>query len=188
MLRRAAVSDCHAHADVGVMGIRGKRFHSVDDPVFTIPDCGGACACGVGTGFGLGQRPAAEPLARRQSGQIFPLLLFVSRLADVVRTERSVGSDNDPHRAIHAGKFLDDDGVFHIAEARAAVSFRNNGAHVAQPTQFADDFEGEGLRLVPLHYVRRDLSRSEFPHGAPQLDLFGRVFEVHNSDYGSESD
>ena len=90
-----------------------------------------------------------------------------------------MGGDNDSHRTIHARQFFDNDRVFDVAQPRAAVLFREDGAHIAELPQLLDYRQRKRLRLVPLHDVRRDFSRREFPHFAPKLDLLGRVFKVH---------
>ena len=90
-----------------------------------------------------------------------------------------MGRDDDPHRAIHARQLLDDDGVLDVAEPRAAEFLGEDRAHVAELAELADDFEREGLRLVPLHDVGRDLGLGELPNSLAQLNLFRRVLEIH---------
>ena len=89
--------------------------------------------------------------------------------------------DDDADGTIHARKLFDDDGVLDVTQARAAVLFREDGAHVAKLPELLDDFEREGLSFIPLHDVRRDLGGGEFPHFASQLNLLRRVIEIHNS-------
>jgi hypothetical protein len=91
----------------------------------------GARAAGVGAGFGLGERPAAELFALRQRHDVFFLLLFAAEFVDVIGAERIVRRDDDADRAVHARKFLDDDGVFAIAHSGAAVFLRENHAEKA---------------------------------------------------------
>src|SRR5690242_8289766 len=52
-------------------------------------------------------------------------------------------------------------------------------AHVAELAQLADDVEGKRLRLVPLHYMRRNFRLGELPNSLAQLELFGGIFELH---------
>ena len=154
-------------------------FGAVEHPHAVFELGVGARAGGVAARFGLGQRPAAEPLAGRQLGKIAPPLLVAAHFVDVVGAERRVRGHDDAHRAIHAREFLDDDGVLDVAEPAAAQFFGEDRAHVAELAEFADDFEREGLRLVPLHDVRRDLGFGELPNGLAQLNLFRRVLEIH---------
>ncbi len=139
----------------------------------------GARAGGVAARFGLGERPAAEPLAGRQLGEVAPLLLVAAHFVDVVRAERGVGGHDDADRAIHAREFLDDDGVLDVAEPAAAKFFGEDGAHVAELAELPDDFERKGLRFVPLHDVRGDLRLGELADGFAQVNLFRRVLEIH---------
>ena len=139
----------------------------------------GARAGGIAAGFGLGERPAAQPLAGSQFGKVAPPLLLAAHLVDVVRAERGVGGHDDAHRAIHARELLNDDGVLDVAEPAAAQFFREDGAHVAELAEFPDDFERKGLRFVPLHDVRRDLRLGELANGLAQVNLFRRVLEIH---------
>ncbi len=76
-------------------------------------------------------------------------------------------------------QFLDDDGVLDVAEPGAAQLLREDRAHVAELAEFANDFEREDLRFVPLHDVGRDFGLGEFADGLAQLELFGRVVEIH---------
>ena len=124
VLRGGAVGHRHADANIGVVRVGGERLRAVEHPAIAVANRGGARAGRVRSGFGLGERPAADPFARRQFRQIFLLLLFRAGLVNVIGAERSVGGDDDADRAIHARKFFDDDGVFDVAQARAAVLFR----------------------------------------------------------------
>ncbi len=155
VLRGGAVGDRHGHADIGVVRVGGEGLGAVEHPaspssstaVVRVPAASRA-------GFGFGERPAADPLARGQLGEVALALLVGAHLVDVVGAERSVRGDDDAHRAIHARELLDDDGVLDVAQAGAAQFLREDGAHVAELAELADDFEREDLRLVPLHDVR----------------------------------
>ena len=130
-------------------------------------------------GFGLGQRPAADPFAGRQLGDVAAALLVAAHLVNVIGAERGVRGDDDAHRAIHAREFFDDDGVLDVAQARAAQFFGEDRAQVAELAQLFDHLQREDLRLVPLHHVGRDLRFGEFADGFAKLDLFRRVLEIH---------
>src|SRR3984885_1579444 len=99
----------------------------------------------------------------------------------MVGTQRRVGGDDDAYGTIHAREFFDDDGIFDVSQACAAILLREDGAHVAELPEFLDDFEREGLVFVPLHDMRRDLGGGEFAHFPAQLNLLRRVIEIHIS-------
>ncbi len=65
------VGDGHAHADVGVVAVGGEGFRAVDDPAAVLLHGHGARAAGVGAGFRLGERPAAEFLALGERDDVF---------------------------------------------------------------------------------------------------------------------
>src|ERR1019366_9345043 len=68
-----------------------------------------------------------------------------------------------------------------IAQARAPVLFREDHAHITELAQLLDDFERKDLVLIPLHDVRQNFFGREITYFAPQLHLFRRVIEIHNS-------
>ena len=180
VLRGGAVGDRHGDADIGVVRVGGESLGAVEHPacrprerrVVRVP-------AASRPGFGFGERPAADPLAGGQFGEVAPPLLVAAHFVDVVRAERSVGGHDDADRAIDAREFLDDDGVLDVAEPGAAQFLGEDGAHVAELAEFPDDFEREGLRFVPLHDVRGDFRLGELPDGLAQVDLFRRVLEIH---------
>ena len=96
------VGDRHTHADVRVMAIGGEGFRAVDDPGAVFSYGLGARAAGVGTGFRLGERPAAELFALRQRGDVFLFLFFAAEFVDVIGAERIVRGHDDADGAIHA--------------------------------------------------------------------------------------
>ena len=142
VLRGGAIGDRHGHAEIGVVGVGGEGLRPVEHPHAVFEFGVGARAGGVAAGFGLGQRPAAQPLAGGQFGKIAPPLLVGAHLINVVGAERRMGGHDDAHRAIHAREFFNDDGVLDVAQPGAAEFFREDGAHVAELAEFADDFEG----------------------------------------------
>ncbi len=121
MVLFAGVGDGHGDANIGVVAVGGERLCAVDHPFAADFFCRGASAASVGTGFGLGEGPAAQLFALRQEHDEFLLLVFVAELVDMVGAEGIVGGHDDADRAIDAGKLLDDDGVFLIAHSGAAI-------------------------------------------------------------------
>ena len=53
------IGDGHGHADVGVGAIGGEGFGAIQNPALAVADRGRAGATGVGTRFGLGERPSS---------------------------------------------------------------------------------------------------------------------------------
>ena len=176
MLRRAAIGDRHGHTDVGIVRVGGEGLRAVQNPAIALTHGGCACACGI---FGLGEGPASQPLTGHKFREVTLFLLFGTGFVNVITAERRVRREDDPHRAIHARKFLDDDGVFDVTESRAAVLFGKNRAHVTELAQLLDDFERKSLRLVPLHDVRPNFRFRELAHGFAKVNLLRRVVEFH---------
>ena len=139
----------------------------------------GARAAGVGAGFRFGERPAAEFFALRQRHDVFLALRLGAKFVDVVGAERIVRGHDEPDGAIDARQLLDGDGVFDIAEAGAAVSFREDDAQQAEIGQLGNDFGGKLRGLVPFHNVRSEFRLREIAHGALELLLFVGEGEVH---------
>ena len=86
---------------------------------------------------------------------------------------------DESHGAIDARELLDGDGVFDVAESRAAVRFREDDAQQAEIGQLGNDFEGKVRGFVPLHDVRSDFRLGEIAHGALELVLLVGEGEVH---------
>ena len=181
VLRGGAVGDRHGDADIGVMRVGGESLGAVEHPAFAVEFGVGAGARGVGAGLGLGERPAADPFACGQLGEIALALLLAAHFVNVVGAERGVRGDDDAHRAIDARELFNDDGVLDVAQAGAAEFFGEYGAHVAEPAQFADHVEGERLRFVPFHDVGRNFAFGELPHRLSQCDLLRGVLKIHVS-------
>ena len=78
------------------------------------------------------------------------LLFFRASLENVIGTERGVGGDDDADRAIHTRKFFDDDGVFDVAQARAAVLFGKDGAHVTELPELLDRLRAGRFGFHPI--------------------------------------
>ena len=109
----------------------------------------GARAAGVGAGFRLGERPAAELFPLRERDHVFLPLRFGAEFVDVIGAKRIVRGDDDADRAVHARQFFDGDGVFDVAKARAAILFRENHAEQAQFGELGNDFRRESATLRP---------------------------------------
>ena len=90
MLRGRSVGHRHGHADIRVVRVGGECLRAVQHPAAALQRRGGARARRVRAGLRFGQRPAADPLARRQLRQIPLPLLIGAHLENVVRAQRSV--------------------------------------------------------------------------------------------------
>src|SRR5882762_3928501 len=123
VLRRAAIGDRHGHADVGIVRVGGERLRAVQDPAIALAHGGGTGARGIGASLGLGQGPASQPVAGHQFREVTLFLLFGAGFVNVIATERRMGGEDNADRAIHARKFLDDDGVFDITKPRPSIFF-----------------------------------------------------------------
>ena len=159
------VGDGHGHADVGVVAVGGEGLRAVEDPVLAVAHRHGARAAGVGAGFGLGERPAAELFALRQRDDVFALLLVGAELVDVVGAERIVRGDDEADGAVDARELFDGDDVFDVAEAGAAVFLGEDDAQKPELRQLGNELERETRGLVPLHDVRGDFGLGEIAHG-----------------------
>jgi len=128
----------HADANVGVVPVGGESFRTVDDPAAVFLHGRSAGTTCIGAGLRFGERPAAEFLALCQRRDVFFLLLVAAKFIDVIRAQRIVCRDDDADRTIHAREFFDDDGVFGVAHARAAVFFRKNHAQESHLRQLGN--------------------------------------------------
>ena len=99
----------------------------------------------------------------------------------MIAAERGVGGDDDPHRAIHTGEFLDRSDVFHIAHAGAAVLGGKNRAQEAELAEFLDRVQREIAGLIPLHDIGGDLAFGKLAHRFFELLLLFVQQEIQDS-------
>ncbi len=109
----------------------------------------GARAAGVGAGFGLGQRPAAELFALRQRHDVFLALRLGAKFVDVVGAKRIVRGDDEADRAVDARELFDGDDVFDVAEAGAAVFLGEDDAQKPEFGQLGNKLGGKAARPRP---------------------------------------
>ncbi len=115
----------------------------------------------------------------RQRDHVFLPLGFRAKFVDVVGAKRIVRGHDERDRSIHARQFFDGDHVFDIAEAGAAVVFREEDAQQAEFGELGNEFGGKARGFVPFHDVRGDFRLREIAHGALKLLLFVGEGEVH---------
>ena len=64
--------------------------------------------------------------------------------------------DGYAYGAVHPGQLFDDSGVFHVAEARAAVLVGDEHTHESELGKFLQNVAWEDLLFVPFVNVRAD--------------------------------
>ena len=175
------IGDGHGHADVGVGAIGGEGFGAIQNPALAVADRGRAGATGVGTRFGLGERPSSELFALSEGDKVLSFLLFTAELVDVIRAERIVSSNEEADRAVDSRKLFDDGGVLDVAESGAAVFFGKNNAQQAHFRKLRENLARKVRGFVPLHHVRSNFALSEFADGLAELLLFVGESEIHGA-------
>jgi hypothetical protein len=133
---------------------------------------------------GLREAPGADRLPLRERGDPAPFLLLRAEHEDVVRAETVVRRDRDAHRAVDARELLDDSDVVDVGEAGTAVRLRDEDTEHPEVSETRDDVAGEGLCLVPLHDVGRDLGFRELADHLPDGELVVRELEAERDGRG----
>ncbi len=88
----------------------------------------------------------------------------------MITAKRVVRRHGDTYRTVNSRKLFDDGGVFDIAHSGSAVLFGKDNAGQSKFSELWLKFDGEMLRFIPLHHVRRDLCFRKLAH--THLDLF----------------
>ena len=83
--------------------------------------------------------------------------------------------------ALHRAQLFDHVHVIDVGERRAAVLLGEDHAEESQLAGFAEDLDGEVLRLVPLRDVRLDLALAELAHHVANLLLLVGQTEIHSN-------
>src|SRR6516162_2283014 len=161
------------------MAVRREGFCTVEDPMLAVPHGSRARASRIGASFWLGEGPRAEFLSLCERDKIFALLLFGRKFEYVIAAERIMRGYNQPDGTVHAGKFLDDSGIFDVTEARATVLIRKDHAKQAHLREFGKDFRREMRHLIPFHNVGSDLAFGKFANALAELLLFLGKGKIH---------
>jgi hypothetical protein len=128
---------------------------------------GDIAACGR-----LGQGEGGQPLARGQSGKV-PVLLLV-RSGEEDRQGAQLLDDRDEARGrIGAGDLLDEDGLRHRVERRAAVALLEAGAEKVGLGQQLLEVPRELAGRVDLGGARSDAFFRQLAHHGTQLVVIG---------------
>src|SRR6266540_1251610 len=122
---------------------------------------------------------ACSPSCRRELRHVLLPLFLGAELEDMVRAERGVRRERQPHRAVDRGDLLDDPDVVHVGEPGAAVDLGEDRSEETELPQLAEDFPREALRLVPLQDVGPDLVIGELPGCLADRLLLGRQNGAH---------
>src|SRR5208282_40419 len=103
----------------------------------------------------------------------------IPEFVNVIAAQRIVRCHGQPNRAIHARKFLDHCGVFHVAQPRPAVLFRKNNAEQPHLRELRQNLLREMRSFIPFQDVRRNLPFRKFAHALAQLLLFFAKPKIH---------
>ena len=120
-------------------------------------DSGGFDAGSVGACVWLGEGVAAYPLAHCQVGQVAPLLLLGTPLADAQGHQAGVHGQEAAHRGVGPAQLLADRGVADVVHARPAVIRSGWTRQEAQFAHALDELHRELARFVGLPCQRRYL-------------------------------
>src|SRR5207344_1522474 len=96
----------------------------------------------------LGEREAAEPLARREAWEIALALCFAPEPEDRPGGERGMGREDDAGRGARRRQLLDRERIGDVVEARAAVTLGHEAAEDAHPPELRHQLAREALAAV----------------------------------------
>ncbi len=103
----------------------------------------------------LGQAEAADRLTARQTRQVFLLGRFVAEFINRHHHQRGLHTHHRTIAGVDALDFTRHQTVGDIAQARAAVLFRNGHAEQTQGAHFAEDFHVGTLVAERFQHARR---------------------------------
>src|SRR5262249_9581496 len=142
----------------------------------------------VRAGAGLGQRVAAQGLARSEPRQPLALLLLAPEPRDRLAGEADVHGDDPTHGRVHAPELLDDERVREHVEPAAAVILVPARAEVAGLAELRDERAVGLLGAIPVTDVRRDLPLGELARRRADQLLLGRQLEAHGGNVTTSFD
>ncbi|MDT4845306.1 hypothetical protein FQZ97_792910 [compost metagenome] len=109
----------------------------------------------------LGQAEAADPLARRQLGQVFLLLRFSAEFVDRHHHQRGLHAHHRAVTGIDTFDFAGDQAVADVVEAAATVDFRDSRAEQAGLAHLAENRRVGLLVAERFQHSRRQLVGGE---------------------------
>jgi hypothetical protein len=121
---------------------------------------------------GLGEAEAADDLSRRQLGQIFLALRLAAIGKDRVHDERGLHRHGRAIAGIDALDLARDQPVGDVAQAGAAVLFRDGGTKKAERAHLGDDGAIETLLAVIEEHAREQLVLRVAARGVTHHALF----------------
>ena len=133
----------------------------------------------VGAGLRLGQREAADLLARREVGQPARALGVVALVEDRRAHQRALHRHRDRRRRAGARDLLQRDRVGEGVHPGAAPAFRDHRAQQSELAELREDLLRELVAAVDLGRARQDLARRQVARGVLNQLLLGRQIEVH---------
>jgi hypothetical protein len=85
-----------------------------------------------------------------------------------------VRRDDQANGGIDARQFFNDDGVFDVAEPRAAQVFGEDSPEKTEPAGVFDGVEREDFLFIPMQNVRTNFLLRKFADALAKLDLLRR--------------
>ena len=107
--------------------------------------------------------------------QVFPLLFLVSEMGNGVGAQGSVSREDDADATIHAGEFLDGNGVgFHICAGTFVLRFIGQ-SHETGIGHLLHELPGKLVVQVQVHGHGRDVVFRQGPHLLPECLVVSHV-------------
>ena len=160
------------HGDVGDRRVGDPHLGAVE--AIAAGDLLGAGdhRAGIGAVVGLGEAEAADELAARELRQIFAALRFAAVIVDRVHHQRRLHRHRRAVAGIDALDLARDQAVGDIAEAGAAIFFRDGRAEEAERAHLAHDRRIVALVAERLEHARKQLLLRIVARGVAHHALF----------------
>ena len=165
--------------DAGPRAERDEDLRAAEHPVAAVALRARDEARRIRAGARLGQRVAAELLARRERRQQLALLLVRPPPCDRLADEAVVHRDDPPDRRVGPAELLHHEAVRDRVEPHSTVRLGERSAQEADLGELADDRPVHLLRAVPLTRVRQHLALDERTGRAADQVLLVAGREVH---------
>ncbi len=163
------------HIGVGFRGIGDEDLPAVEDIVIPVLHGCGLCAAGITACILLCQAEGSQFAAGGDIRQVFPLLFLVSEMGNGVGAQGSVSREDDADATIHAGEFLDGNGVgFHICAGTFVLRFIGQ-SHETGIGHLLHELPGKLVVQVQVHGHGRDVVFRQGPHLLPECLVVSHV-------------
>ena len=165
---------------IGQGAVGDEALAAVDDELIPVPLGEGEHAAHVGAGGGLGQAEGAQVTALKNRGHE-ALELLVGGLGEVqaAAVQRGGHGEGDAQGGVYLGDLFHCQGIFHVAQALAAVFL---GIGQADEAHLAEVFVQVHVILpsfVPLQNLGSDLFLGEFAGHLLDRKLLFVQFKIH---------